>query len=271
VNDAMPFGDATDEAVSAAIDGELAGFATEHGMTVDEVVQRLHGWSGYEARRHELAQARAAVATESLPLTPAVTRRLVEEARAASDPGSSRRDRTASITGRRFPWKPIAAAAAVVALVAGVGFALSRSGGGGSSASGKAKSAGPSAPKLDSGAFAGDVGDVSDPSTLRMVLTTKRAGLPVHAPEAASPAPQSEAATQRDATGPTTPGGREAALRCAAIVAPTRPGQADTVILLATARLQGRDAVVIGVRRSERAIVFVADRRTCEVLTSQSA
>ena len=47
-------------------------------------------------------------------------------------------------------------------------------------------------------------------------------------------------------------------------------GMADPVVLLATAMFHGRQAVVVGVRRGARSIVFVADRATCNVLTSQS-
>jgi len=278
VNDPDPFGTATDEAVSASIDGELAGFAAERRMSVDEVEQRLHAWSGFETRRDELEQAREAVATDLLPLTPVAQRRLVEKAAAAaSRMPDARRERRGSPSRRRLPWRPMAAAAAVLALVVGIGFAVAGSGGGGGSASSKSSSL--AAPKVQPGAFVGEVGDVSDAGTLRMLLTTREAGLPTHAADAQSPAEMSRtqsksapaAGQASTSTSEPAPGARESAMRCAAAVDPPRAGHpADTVVLLATARFQGRDAVVIGVRREARSIVFVADRATCAVLTSQS-
>jgi hypothetical protein len=107
---------------------------------------------------------------------------------------------------------------------------------------------------------------------LRTLLTTPQAGRPPDAAGGAATLPQG-ARTQ-----PATPSsalqqadGRAAALRCATIVDPVHPGgSADTIVLLATATFHGHDAVVIGVHRGARSIVFVADRANCAVLTSQS-
>jgi hypothetical protein len=268
MSDLPPFGDATDEAVSASIDGELDDFAAAQGIAVDEVARRLLDWGGFGARRHELAGARAAVATEAPPLDPLTRRQFVHHAKSQGLTASKPR-------GGRSPrvWRPIIGVAAAVA-VAAAAFGLSRLGGGssgGTSASRAAKAA--PGPQIQKGAFVGAVGDVSEPTTLRTLLTTTSAGLPVHTAEGAA-----AVAPQRATGQPASPSsalrqddGRAAALRCATIVDPIPAGEsADTVVLLATAMFHGHDAVVIGVRRGARSIVFVADRASCAVLTSQS-
>ncbi len=266
MTDLPPFGDETDEAVSASIDGELEDFATAHGLTTDEVSRRLAAWPGFEARRRELGGARGAVATQ-LPRLGAPTRRqLVHEALLAggSRPGAERRRRRARV------WRQIAAVAAGILVVVAAGFGLSRLGGGSASSSSKSsKSSSAAAPhKVEQAAYVGDVGDVSDPTALRTVLTTRLAQLPAHAPEAST---GSSASSGPNALASPVGDGRDTALRCAAVVDPGLSGASpDTVVLLATARFQGHDVVVIGVRRGTRSIVFVADRASCAVLTSQS-
>lgn len=264
MTDLLPFGDETDEAVCAFVDGELDDFAVAHGITPDDVSRRLGNWSGFDDRRRELTGARAALATQPPPLAAPTRRQLVREALATGGPVSlieRRRRRTRLL-------RPIAAVAACVVILGAIGYGLSRLGGGSSGSSSKSASTAVG-PKVDKSAFVGDVGDVSAPAALRMVLTTRLAGLPAHAPEA------SGAATQ-PSSGAATPSrladGRDAVLRCASAVDAGVTGpSADTVVLLATARFQGRDAFVIGVRRGARSIVFVADRASCAVLTSQSA
>jgi len=57
MSDPGPFGPDTDEALSAELDGELAGFAAEIGMPEEEVRARLDAWPGARRRRAELARA----------------------------------------------------------------------------------------------------------------------------------------------------------------------------------------------------------------------
>jgi hypothetical protein len=275
MSDHPPFGEATDDAVSASIDGELDAFAAEHGMTVDELTRRLSEWRGFEARRRELGDARAAVATELPPLEPLVRRQLVHKAKALGRPAASAR------TGRQRPvWRPLVVVAAAVAVVIAAGVGLAQLGGGGSGSSASKTASGTAGPKVESGAFVGEVGDVSQPNALRTLLTSRLAGLPTHASDptsqsasgqiARAPAPSGRSAPGGTSTTAAT-GGREAALRCAPVVDPAVSGASpDPVVLLATATFHGRQAVVVGVRRGARSIVFVADRATCNVLTSQS-
>ncbi len=268
MSDTPPFGDDTDEAVSAAIDGELADFAAERDQSLTEVERRLSAWSGFDERRRELDRARAAVAVGAPSLDRATRRHLVLEAK----------DRLPALRERRTQrvWRPLLAVAAIVAVLFGAGFALSRLGGGSAGKASKSAAGSAAQPLIENGAFVGAVGDVSDPAALRIVLSNRLAGLPAHtndeSPAGAAAANQQARSTSPAPTAPATPdtAGRDAALRCAALVDPGRAGSSDRVVLLATATFQGRDVVVMGVRRGVRSIVFVADRATCAVLTSQS-
>jgi hypothetical protein len=273
VNDLPPFGDATDEAVSASIDGELDGFAAAHGVTLDEATRRLVDWNGFEARRRELGAARAAVATELLPLDAASRRHLVSRATR-----NGRVERHAAHSAQS--WRRIAVVAATIAVVGAAGFGISRLGGGDTtSSSSKSAQLATGAPKVEPGAFVGEVGDVSEPAALRTLLTTRQAGLPVHVGDAAAaPSQQQATPSAPPSSGPSPAArsaldmqiGRDAATRCAGIVNTSSTPAPDSVVLLATARFQGHEAVVVGVRRGARWIAFVADRATCAVLTSQS-
>ena len=273
MSDHPPFGEATDEAVSASIDGELDAFAAEHGVTVDELTRRLSEWRGFEARRRELGDARAAVATELPPLEPLVRRQLVHKAKALGRPAASAR------TGRQRPlWRLLVVVAAAVAVVIAAGVRLAQLGGGSGGSSASKTASGTAGPKVESGAFVGEVGDVSQPNALRTLLTSRLAGLPTHASDPASQSASGQTAPGPAPSGRSAPGGttaatgaREAALRCAPVVDPAVSGASpDPVVLLATATFRGRQGVVVGVRRGARSIVFVADRATCNVLTSQS-
>jgi len=64
--DPGPYGADTDDAVSALIDGELAGFAADRGQDVATVQATLDAWGGLAARRARLESARHALRT---PLT----------------------------------------------------------------------------------------------------------------------------------------------------------------------------------------------------------
>lgn len=64
--DPGPFGADTDDAVTALIDGELAGFAAERGLDVESVRASLNAWGGLEARKATLERA---VAAMQVPVT----------------------------------------------------------------------------------------------------------------------------------------------------------------------------------------------------------
>jgi hypothetical protein len=257
-----PFGDATDEAVSALLDDELDDFAAAHGTTVDAARRELTAWPGFDARQRELQRARRAFASEPVELDPLARRRLVSTAvDAVPAPPHAR---------RRSPWRLVAVAAAVVVVLGAAGFGLSRLGGGGSASSNASKAATRNGATA-SAAYVGAVGEVANTDVLRAVISQQQAGLPVHAPgEFSTPAAGTpDARRSPAASGTTTAAEAQAARgdasRCAKAVA----GR-DPVTFLATATYQGRPAVVVGVHRGTRTVAFVLERTSCAVITAES-
>jgi len=252
-----PFGDATDEAVSALLDDELDDFATAHGTTPEDAQRELVAWSGFESRRAEMQRARDALRATTAPPDALERRRLVRDAVAAG-PGARTPRRT---------WRAIAIAAAVVVVVGAAGFGISQLGGGSSSSS----KASATARSIASASYVGDVGEIANPDVLRELVSQQQAGLPTHAqgeftPRAADGVP---APTPASTTAPTTAAdaaaARAAATRCAQAVA----GH-DPVTFLAVGTYRGRAATIVGVHRGARTVAFVLDRGSCAVLTAAS-
>jgi hypothetical protein len=252
-----PFGDATDEAVSALLDDELEDFATAHGTTPDDAQRELVAWSGFEARRAELQRAREALRATTEPPDALDHRRLVRNAVSAG-PAARRPHRT---------WRAIAIAAAVVVVVGAAGFGISQLGGGGSSSSKASSRAG----SIAAASYVGDVGEVANPGVLRGLVSQQQAGLPTHAPgdfsaratervPAPTPASTTAATTSADAAA-----ARAAATRCAHAVA----GH-DPVTFLAVGTYRGRAATIVGVHRGARTVAFVLERTSCAVITAAS-
>ena len=128
--DPGPFGADTDDAVSALIDGELAGFAAERGLDVESVRASLNAWGGLEARRAYLERAVSAL-QEPAPLNPTDRATMVVAALAVTPDAAP----VVPIAPRRRGPKVAAwlAAAAVLALVVAGGVVLFRPGSGGQS------------------------------------------------------------------------------------------------------------------------------------------
>jgi hypothetical protein len=57
-DDTLPFGDATDDAVVAMLDGRLDAFAAERGITETEARERLEAWPGLGSRISTIVAAR---------------------------------------------------------------------------------------------------------------------------------------------------------------------------------------------------------------------
>jgi len=249
-----PFGDDTDEAVSALLDGELAGFASAHGIAESEARARLEGWAGLEARRDELRGASGAVA-EVEDLDEHTRHRLVAAALAAHDA-----DRPAPAPGDRAsrPWRRRAAVAVAAAavIVGGVVAAVAGLGGGESaerSASSATAEGGAAAPR----GFLGDVGDVTDPAALRRLLGGKTPVSSGDGPAAAKAPPSvNDAQTVEPST---------AIARCASAVAGGAP-----LLFSATATSGGEPAYVIGIARDGRTIAFVVSAADCSIVGSVS-
>jgi hypothetical protein len=258
MNSQPPFGDATDEAVSALLDDELDDFATAHGTTPEDARRELVSWSGFETRRAELQRARDTLQTTSAPLDTLDRHRLVRNA-AAAGPAAHRPRRT---------WRAIAIAAAVVVVVGAAGFGLSQLGGSSSSSSSKASKA---AGSIASASYVGDVGEIANPEVLRQLVSQQQAGLPTHAQGEFAPRATDGARTPAPTPSTTTTdaadaaAARDTATRCAKAIA----GR-DPVTFLAVGTYQGRAAAVVGVHRGTRTVAFVLDRSSCAVITAAS-
>ncbi|MBM3673364.1 MAG: hypothetical protein FJW88_00165 [Actinobacteria bacterium] len=241
--DDPPFGDDTDEAVSAWLDGELAAFAAERSLTEAEATDLLVDWPPGPAARDALARARDALATP-VPLDDLGRRRLVHTALgtpvAASETG----------TGHRFRRALAVAAAAVVVLGLGA-FLVAQDGE--DSTSFTATEA------TDARGDLGDVGDVTDPARIRDLLGDESSR--VASSEAAADAPEKGLPS----SSPPAPVPADASSRCAEELAQDREE-----VFRATGAYQGTPAVLVGMRVGGRTIVFVVAAEDCRVLTSVS-
>lgn len=141
-------------------------------------------------------------------------------------------------------WAAVAAAVIVVAAIAA--FVVTR----GHGHRGATRS---SLPTTVRGAYAGTVGDVTQPVALRAVLDR----------------PSVDAAAHTSATvdSASLHGGAARAMRCARALNPRRD---EPVVILANATYRGNDAVIAAVHRGARTIAFVLDAHDCTVLVSQS-
>ncbi len=279
----------TDEAVSAELDGELDAFAADLGLPAAEVRRRLEKWSGFDARRSALGAARTSIRAGAPPaLDDLSRRRLLAGAR---PPGSF--DTTIPERHRRgrARWVALSAAAAVLIAV-GVGAAMALRSGGGSSSHTAA-----STPAAAVG-YVGDLGDVTDPDTLRVAVadhlearggatagatgpatTTTAAGSPqADRAETAGPPLSTNQTTTAPAAPGTVSGSTKAAAapdpqaqaeRCAAaIVKAAAPG--EPVLLTATGVYRGQPAAIVTIRRGQRTVTFIADLATCAVVGGQA-
>jgi hypothetical protein len=271
-----PFGDDTDAAISARLDGELAAFAAEHDTTEAAVEIALDGWPGTAGRVDALERARAAVAAPVPPLDEVTRRRLVQGALGSRD------DALPTAPTSRAPrgaWLGLAAAAVLVILVVvAIGAMVVTDGGGTDQADGGGSSASVAGRAPDGDI--GDVGDVSDPAALRALLegrdaTTNEKAADAVPPAAGTPGAEAggaggESADQRfrDGEGSGALAARNAVNPdvCAAQLAGDRP-----VRFVGTGIYGGLPVVVVGIDQGGRSIAFVVPVGDCTtVLTSVS-
>jgi len=252
----LPFGDDTDEALSALLDGELGAFASERDLTEAEARARLDGWPGSEARLAELEGARAVVRTPVPALDDLTRRRLVHNAT------STRATSATTRAGSSRSWAAIVAIAAAGLLVlAGIGVAVSSlSGGGGdNNASSRAGDAARTASPLRGDV--GDLGDITSPAALRALLD-RRASTGSESADSTTTAPPSAASGPAD----TTPGPAVNPQACAQTLAGT-----GTLTFTGTGTYRGAPVTIFGIKESGRTIVFVVSSTDCtKVLTSIS-
>ena len=262
-----PFGDDTDEALSALVDGELAPFAAERGLTEAATRARLEAWPETEARLAELSRIRAAVQAPVSSLDDVTRRRLLRGASdvVAASPSTARRSRS---------WVAITAVAAAALLaVAGIGAAISSIGGGDGTSSSKSAASSP----VTGAPLAGDVGnlgDVTSATALRALLDRRQAaGAGAKSAPTVAPGPESAAsATAGDTAGNTagnTPGTTANSVdpaACALKLAGSR-----RVAFSGTGTYRGTPVAIVGIAEGGRTIVFVVSSTDCtKVLASIS-
>jgi hypothetical protein len=262
-----PFGDDTDDALNALLDGELDAFAREHDMAEDVARARLEAWPEYPARIAALEAVRNAVQESPPALDDLTRRRLVRTAVNAlpAPPAHAGRSRSSA------RW--IAAAAAAVLVIVGIGAAIASMGDGGDSSQRASSSAG--APLHGN---VGDLGDVTSPTALRALLdrrhpssTTAPAAPGVSGSTTASSAGTSEAQQlNREAAGapaatsttPTTLGPDACAQQLAG---------ARKTAFVGTGTFKTAPVTIVGITKGGRTIVFVVSSTDCtNVLASIS-
>lgn len=256
-----PFGDDTDEALSALLDGELGAFASERDLTEADARAQLDGWPGSEVRLSEMERARAALRTPVPELDDLTRRRLVHAATSAASERATSTNTSTDSRPRRSWAAIVAVAAAGLLVVAGIGVAVSSlSGGGGgndsSSRAGDATSA--DAPLRGD---VGNLGDITSPAALRALLD-RRASAESDAADSTTTSQLPAASGQADSlkrpiVDPAT---------CAQALAGT-----GSLTFTGTGTYQGSPVTIFGITEGGRTIVFVVSSTDCtKVLTSIS-
>ncbi len=240
-----------DIAVSADLDGELAGYAAELGTDEATLRARIAEAPGASERRAQLVAARDAVAAPGAPLDEVTRARLV--AGAIASPGSSASAREPRARG----WYLRAGAAAAVALVVVGGVvALATQGGGGGDA---AKSAATGGKSVRSGNI-GDIGNI-DQQKLDALVGGPRADAAAAsstslAPQSAQSGTSSEVnGFDRDATVRARP---DQVTQCTEAL-----GAQGTVRFNGSGAYQGEPAVIVGIAAGDRTVVFVVAASDC--------
>lgn len=258
-----PFGDDTDEALSALRDGELGAFAADHGLTEAEARDRLEHWPEYPARLAALERGRGEVAAPVPPLDDLTRRRLVRNALPAADGIAATSNRSG------WSWLRISAAAAAALIVlAGLG-AMLTSLGTGSDNSAKSSGAGSAAAEVPRGDL-GNIGDVTDPAAIRALVRPGAQKKPTPTNGAAAAPRELSGGTANDSTSSGTFSERADAQvdpkACAAQFARARP-----VRFFASGTYRGQPVTVVGIESGARTIAFVVPSNDCtNVLTAIS-
>ncbi|MGZ4688083.1 MAG: hypothetical protein ACXVKA_04320 [Acidimicrobiia bacterium] len=256
-----PFGDATDEALSAVLDGELGAFAAERGRSEASVRAQLEEWPSFEARLAELERARGLVGDAPPPLDDVTRRRLV---RNALDAAADSSPRVAPRSRSRSWLTVVAVAAAGLLVVAGIGAGIAAIGNRDSSSEKSASSAatGATAPLRGD---VGDLGDVTSPAALRALLD-RRAAAAERGASTTAPAGSPPDADRQFANGAPSAPATVSAAGCAQQLAGTRD-----VTFSGTGTYQGAPVTIVGITEGGRTIVFVVSSTDCtRVLASIS-
>jgi hypothetical protein len=239
-----PDGFDVDEALTALIDGELDGFARDHGTTEAAVREQLASDPRLDERRRALLAARAAIAEPEPPLDDLTRHRLVRDAvRAAPTPASGDPRR------RWSPW--IAAAAVALVVVIGVGLAIAAFGNDSSTSSSSTGSSRVANPLRGN---VGDLGDVTSTAALRALLNGRAEAAKRRVPHTV---PLQNGSADSGAALAPAAGATVSPAACARELS----GRAPT--FSGTATFRGVPALVLGVDKGGRTIVFVVGRSDC--------
>lgn len=233
-----------DAAISADLDGELDAYAAELGLSPAEVRDQVSTPAATE-RREALAAARARLRSPVAAVDD-VTRRRLLDAAAPATAASSRGNRT--LVARAL------AVAAAIALVVGTVVVV-----GGRGSDDGAKSSGSGG---GSAAARGDLGDLGsvDQRKVESLL----------GPQAGSVAPEN-AGADNSVTAPGFTPDAKAATPAQVQECADQYASVGDVRFRASGAFSGRPAVILGIDRSDRTIVFVVAAGACtEVLYSAS-
>lgn len=261
----------TDEAISAALDNELDGFAAELGLEASELHARMTARPEYRDRLTAMESAHAAVRTPVDAVDDVTRARLLRAASvdSAADAETIRRARASRML------RALGAAAAVVLVVGGGIVLLTRAGTDGNG--GGAKSA---ATAGRTGTVrSGDLGDLGalDSGKLDSLIggpsarSRKESADPKSPTNAADTADRGHLTTSAGGTAPAALQGVPPATPEQIAVCRAEYAKVATVRFSGTGEYAGRTAVVLGVESGGRTIVFVVAANDCaNVLVSVS-
>ncbi|MFZ4514884.1 MAG: hypothetical protein ACOYN3_01055 [Acidimicrobiia bacterium] len=271
--DPGPYGPDTDDAITALIDGELAGFAADTGRSVDEVRTTLEQWGGLEARRARLLTAREAMATP-VAFDDPLGSELVAAALAAV-PNLAPVVALRARRSRRIAWILSGAAIALVAMV-GIGMVI---GNRNSTPTAQQSSLGPELQPATAGGISRDDTGASATQSIPSTTEASAASTPTTTPDTrASLGEISDPLVLRNRiqgrlngnnnlTSSTTGGSSSTT------VAPSEPcagvalfPSGSTIVLRTPATLSGQRVEVVAATAGATTLVVVLDPASCSVL-----
>ena len=268
----------TDAALNAELDGELDAFARDHGTDTSSIQAELARRSATDERRRELEDVRAAVATPIPPLDELTRARLIAGASATVPQLDTMTPVPTTRRSAMQSWAPRAAAAAVVVLaLVGGGVWLAST----ESSTGSASKSASSGGDLTTASVArGDLGDLGELSRdqLDRLIGGPKSGVELPKPLEAGTANDARTSPDTSDRAPevdSTQAGASASARA------VTPGQLTTcrdeyerlgtIQFEATGTFQAQPAIVLGIKRASRVIVFVLAADNCSrVLLSVS-
>ena len=251
---AGPGTEPVDDAISALLDNDFEGWAHDHGLDPEAARRALQSRPEFSDRYTAIDTARHAVRVDERDELDEVTRRRMVDTALGAAPAHSRR------------WQLLAAAAAVVVIAVGAAaFAATRD----SSTQHTASRT------VAADAYRGNLGDVTDPATLRGLVDGAHAPVPqsfsASQPAADAAGTASSAATKSAGAVPATPSAaaRAATLECARI-ALRRAAPGSRLTETGQATFRGAVVVVAVIRDAHRVTTLVLDPASCTPVASQS-